>query len=85
MTRLARYLAGWLMSKHALALDAALVAEERDRWEAEATRAREAAPMLHHAEALADALESLVYHEVAPVDVTKAKEAWQAYVEWADR
>ncbi len=39
MTRLARYLAGWLMSKHHLALDAALVAEERDRWEAEARRA----------------------------------------------
>ncbi len=42
MTRLARYFAGWLMSKHALALDAALVAEERDRWKAEARRTMDA-------------------------------------------
>ncbi len=39
MTRLARIAAGWLMSKRALALDAALVAEEGDRWEAEARSA----------------------------------------------
>ncbi len=43
MTRLARYLAGWLMSKHVLALDAAQVAEERDRWEVEARAATKAA------------------------------------------
>ncbi len=42
MTRLARIVAGWLISKHALALDAALVAEERDHWEAEARRAMDA-------------------------------------------
>jgi hypothetical protein len=67
--RLARYFAGWLMSKHHLALDAALVAEERDRWEA-------------NAKVMADALEGLLYEEVTPVEVTKAIAARRAYVEW---